>query len=194
MRRGPPTNQTPNDEVENGNFRKDLFYRLNGIRIKIPPLRERKEDIPLLVNWYLNKYVREEGKMVRGVSRDALKMLLSFDWPGNVRELVNELRRAITLVEEGGWIEPTHLSEKLTSRCDTGFLWREESSDGGHPGGHPCSDLPGLLAKLERQKILEAMQVTGGVKRRAARHLGLHEATLRGKLKKYRIGPSEWQT
>ncbi|MFQ6105273.1 MAG: sigma 54-interacting transcriptional regulator [Candidatus Glassbacteria bacterium] len=186
------TNKNLNDEVECGNFRKDLFYRLNGIRIQIPPLRERKEDIPLLVDWYLNKYVKEEGKKVRGVKRDALKMLLSFDWPGNVRELVNELRRAITLVDEGGWIGPAHLSEKITRYGDADFLWIDASGRRNRTGS-TSSDLPGFLAKLERQKILEAMKVAGGVKLRAAQHLGLHEATLRGKLKKYRIGPAEWE-
>jgi transcriptional regulator with GAF, ATPase, and Fis domain/Tfp pilus assembly protein PilF len=186
------TNKDLNEEVEEGRFRKDLFYRLNGIRIMIPPLRERKEDIPPLVEWYLEKYGREEGKRVRGVKREAIQMLLSFDWPGNVRELVNEMRRAMTLVEEDGWIGPAHLSDRLQDRFGAGPPWTGQGKKGDPEGRRP-GGLTDVMAGIERQKIVDALKATGGVKLRAARSLGLHEATLRGKMKKYRIGTSEWE-
>jgi Nif-specific regulatory protein len=184
------TNKDLNVEVDEGRFRKDLFYRLNGIRIRIPPLRERKEDIPPLVEWYLEKYGREEGKRVRGVKREAMQMLLSFDWPGNVRELVNEMRRAMTLVDDGGWITPVHLCERLRDRYAAGHSWMN-SAERNCAGGKMAGGLSDVISGIERQKIIDALKATGGVKLRAARALGLHEATLRGKIKKYGISAVE---
>lgn len=186
------TNKDLNIEVKEGRFRKDLFYRLNGIRIRIPPLRERREDIPLLVEWYLQKYGREEGKRIRGVKREVMQALLSSDWPGNVRELVNEMRRAMTLVEDGGWISVAHLSERLRECHDGGLFWRRDGK-GEDSGTGRLQGLTDVIAGIEREKIVDALKGSGGVKLRAARALGLHEATLRGKIKKYRIGSSEWE-
>ncbi len=186
------TNKTLSEEVDNDRFRNDLFYRLNGIRIRIPPLRERKEDIPLLVDWYLNRHMKEEGKWIQGIRRDAMDLLMSFDWPGNVRELVNDLRRALMLAREDGWITPANLADKFLEpgtpdRSGNGRL----SGDG--PGKSGRTDLPSIVARFERQKILDALRTCGGIKLRAARSLGVHEATLRGKIRKYRIGPTEWE-
>ena len=186
------TNKILTEEVALGTFREDLYYRLNGIRIQIPPLRKRKEDIPHLVEWYLNKYVREEGKRIRGMRRDALKMFLCFDWPGNVRELINEIHRAFTLAEEGSWICPASLSDTIKEYGKENNSWLVapgvyHDSTGIH------SDLSATVAIFERQKILDAMRANRGIKLRAAHNLGLHEATLRGKIKKYGIGRSEWE-
>src|SRR5262249_53471806 len=91
------TNQELEQGVARGSFREDLFYRLNVIQIRLPPLRERKDDIPLLAQHFLAQYARELGKPVQGLTEEAMQLLLSYSWPGNVRELENVVERAVTL-------------------------------------------------------------------------------------------------
>ncbi len=89
------TNGHPENAIKTGALREDLFYRLNVIRIMLPPLKERKEDIPLLVNHFLNKYNEKNKRIVKGVSENVMKVLLNYDWPGNVRQLENVIERAL---------------------------------------------------------------------------------------------------
>jgi Nif-specific regulatory protein len=172
------TNRDLMAEVEAGRFRADLFYRLNGIKVEIPPLRERRADIPILISHFIERYAAEEEKEIRGVTPDALNILVSHEWPGNVRELLNEIRRAVTLAEDGDAIGPYLLSERVRRR-----LYGDGDGDRDEPGGG--STLPELMASFERQRIFIALKEARWIKTRAARNLGIHEATLRGKMRRY---------
>lgn len=172
------TNRDLYKEVEGGRFREDLFYRLNGIRVEIPPLRDRRADIPLLISHFIEKFSVEEGKKISGISPEALNVLLSCDWPGNIRELLNEIRRAVTLAKEGESIG-LHL---LSDRHGLGQRAREGEED-----GDTADTLPQRTASFEKEQIRMALKEANGVKSRAARLLGIHESTLRFKMKRYRL-------
>jgi transcriptional regulator with GAF, ATPase, and Fis domain len=177
------TNKNLDEEIKAGRFRQDLFYRLDGIRIDIPPLRDRRADIPILISHFIEKYSAEEEKDVVGVTPEALNLLVSHDWPGNVRELLNEIRRAVTLAEEGEIIGPHLLSERIK----THVLGEADDSDVVDAG----STLPELMASFERQRIFMALKDARWIKTRAAKQLGIHEATLRGKMRRYGLeGPT----
>jgi len=143
------------EAVRKGDFRKDLFYRLKGIRIKLPPLRERKEDIPLLVQYFVSKYSREKGKKVRKITKEAINALMAHDWDGNVRELEREIERAIVLMEDGN-ITPVLFSFIQTKNQKT---------------------------QLTIDEVLEALKKNNWVIRKTARYLGISESTLRKRLK-----------
>lgn len=114
------TNKDIENEVKDGKFREDLFYRINVITIKLPPLRERKEDIELLVRYFIQKYSKELGKAVSDIDAEALKIMKSYHWPGNIRELQNIIERAI-LISDDGTIRPEHLPEGVKVEGD--FLY-----------------------------------------------------------------------
>jgi transcriptional regulator with GAF, ATPase, and Fis domain len=167
------TNKNLEEEIAAGRFRQDLF----------PPLRDRRADIPILISHFLEKYSAEEEKEVVGVTPEALNLLVSHDWPGNVRELLNEIRRAVTLAEEGEIIGPHLLSEKIR----THVLGEADDPDVVDAG----STLPELMASFERQRIFMALKDARWIKTRAAKQLGIHEATLRGKMRRYGLeGPA----
>ncbi len=154
--------------IKDGTFREDLFYRLNVVLIQMPPLRERKSDIPLLVEHFLEKYNARLRKNIRGISPEALDLLVRHDWPGNVRELENTLERLLVL-SRGPYLEPADLAFAGTVL---------------HPGGESS----GLSLKdLERDHILQTLQRFDGHKSEAARALGIDRKTLREKLKRYNI-------
>ncbi len=159
--------------VRSGGFRQDLFFRLNVVQIKLPPLRERKNDIPLLVHTFLEKFSDAQGK-VRTISEDAIARLLAYDWPGNVRELENAVERAVAL-GSGPILHVGDLPSNL--KYDM-------------PAPLPDKDdfLP--LEELERRAILRALRESGGDKLRAARLLGIGKTTLYRKLKQYDAQPS----
>jgi len=171
------TNRDLAEEVEAGRFREDLYYRLEGIKIEIPPLRERRADIPLLISRFIERYAFEEGKKIRGVAPDALNLLISYNWPGNVRELINEIRRAVSMVRGEEEIGVRHLSGKIKKSVLGRMKPGEETQVG--------STLPELMASFEKQRIFMALRDARWIKTRAARQLGIHEATLRGKMKRY---------
>ena len=153
-----------------GEFRDDLYYRLNVVSIEIPPLRQRREDIPLLVDQFLRRYVSEGGSKVEGVSREAMDLLIRYDYPGNVRELENLIQRAVVLARGalvGTSDLPLHVSG-LTSE--------------GMPAATSFVD---RVAEFERALIVEALAQANGVQTRAARALGMSERHLRYKLRKY---------
>ncbi len=160
------TNQDPEEAIESGSFRKDLYYRLNVIRIDLPPLRERKEDIPLLVRYFINKYNRSMQKNVRGITEQALSLLMDYHWPGNVRELENTIQHALIMTD----------SMEITIDALPKNLTRTSS---------PETDL--TLESVEKQHIKKVLSITGGRKKKAAELLGIDPATLWRKLKKYNL-------
>lgn len=171
------TNRNLEDEVSAGNFRKDLFYRLNVITIRIPPLRERRDDIPLLVRHFVRKLGFLQGKGVPRVAEDVMKALVRYDWPGNVRELENLIEQAINLAED----------EELTLKCFPKLIQEKPSPKPHHGALLPDSS----LTELERTAIAQALDRSGGRVGEAARILGIGRSTLYRKIKEYRlvVGP-----
>jgi two-component system NtrC family response regulator len=170
------TNRDLEAMVRASEFREDLFYRLNVVSIEIPPLRERREDIPHLVDHFIRHFAKETGSKVMGVSREAMDVLLKYDYPGNVRELENMIHRAMILAR-GRLISTTDLPVHL------GDLEPEKEE--------PSGSIVDRLAAFERALIVEALEKAGGVKTRAARALGISERHLRYRLNKYGIDPSD---
>ncbi len=152
--------------MEEGRFREDLFYRIHVMRLNLPPLRERKEDIPVLVDHFLDRLQRIKGKRVEGVSQEALAMLIHHPWPGNVRELENVLEVAYVLCPPGESIRPEHVRDNLVS--------------GRVPW--PALTLPLTLRDIERQAIEEALLRNRGRIVATARQLGIDKNTLRRKM------------
>jgi DNA-binding NtrC family response regulator len=159
-------------EVRDGRFRDDLFYRLNVINVRIPPLRERREDVPLLAQEFLDRLSHELGREVSGISDDALRLLMDHDWPGNVRELENAVERALVTCKSGVLVAE-----------DFAFLQRPGAVAG--PGlGLPA----GLtLQEIERQYIVATLQRTQGNIKAAADALGIDRSTLYEKIRRYEI-------
>jgi len=169
------TNQDLEAAIKRGAFRKDLFFRINVVSIKMPSLRDRKEDVPSLVQHFLGRFGNE--KTVAQVSDEALARMMSYDWPGNVRELENCIQRAVSL-GSGAFIQMQDLPSAMLYH-----LARQSSSR---------QDLTSLQA-LEQQAIRQALQATGGDRVRAAKLLGIGKTTIYRKLKEYGIdvNPSE---
>jgi Nif-specific regulatory protein len=168
------TNKTLEAEVEAGRFRQDLYYRLHVFPIRLPPLRERREDIPLLARHFLGKYVAEIKKDVAGFSQEALDQLVTYAWAGNVRELENEVQRLVITCDEGGFIQPEHLSPRI--RQVEGIVDRV-----GPRGG----TLREQLEQVERYLLRECLRDHDGNKTRAAVQLGITREGLHKKLAKY---------
>ncbi len=172
------THQDLEAKIAAGAFREDLYYRLNVVSLSIPPLRDRREDIPPLVRHFIARFARENRKAVTGVSREALDQLLKYDYPGNVRELENLIERAVVLARG-----------ELVTTDDLPFGRRPSAVDPAHvPDGG--QGLRQAVERLERRMIAEALEEAGGNRSRAAERLGFSERMLRYKLKKYRLKPS----
>ncbi len=169
------TNRDLPGEIAKGNFREDLYYRLNVIPISLPPLRERRDDIPLLAEHFLAKY-RRDGRAER-LAPESVKMLMEFEWKGNVRELENIMERACTL-SDGPVILPEHLPVEVMGETK---CMRLLSSDVPADG----MDLEGLLDDMEKDFLVKALKKTGGAKTEAAKLLGLSFPSFRHRLKKY---------
>jgi transcriptional regulator with PAS, ATPase and Fis domain len=162
-------NKDLDEEVKKGTFREDLYYRINVITIPLPPLRQRREDIPLLVSHFLSKHAQRLGKPSVKIAPDALHVLVNYEWPGNVRELENVAERAVALCE-GSIVETTDLPEKLTQvKVSTRDLEGYEMT----------------LEALEEQHIKKVFQKTAGDKVKAAQILGINLSTLYRKLARY---------
>jgi DNA-binding NtrC family response regulator len=167
------TNVNPDDAVRQGRLREDLYYRLNVFAICLPPLRERKEDLPLLVQAFLTEFNARNRKEVAAVNQAAMRLLEQYDWPGNVRELRNVIERA-TIVAPGEFIEPGHLPATVA----------------GQPAAAaPAAALtPGMkVEEAERQLIVMTLEHTGDNKTRAAEILGISLKTLHNKLNRLRL-------
>ncbi|MEW5982923.1 MAG: sigma-54 dependent transcriptional regulator [Acidobacteriota bacterium] len=165
------TNRDLQEMVRSGEFREDLFYRLNVVCVELPPLRERREDIPVLIDVFVRRFARETSVAVEGLSREAMDLLLKYDYPGNVRELENLIHRAIVLARGsvlGTSDFPIHLGALTGER-------------------RPATTFVERVAEFERALIVEALGRSGGVQTQAARLLGMSERHLRYKLKKHGI-------
>ncbi len=178
------TNRDLAAEVQRGQFREDLFYRLNVIPIHVPPLRERREDLPAFVGHFLERFAVEQGRPTPRLAPETERLLLAHDWPGNVRELANVIERAMALTPSDV-LEPAALPPALRGRA--------AAPNGSAPPGLPESgiDLQAHLDGIERALLEEALARTGGVKTEAARLLSLTFRSLRYRLAKYGIGGGE---
>ena len=160
--------------IKEGIFRDDLFYRINVLSIQVPPLRERKEDIPLLVNHFIDKFKKRLNKEIKGIRPDALKALMAFDWPGNVRELQNVIERTMVLTERSD-IHLDELPEEIrTSRPEIDDLW----------DGRTISLKANTMA-LEKTLIQRALRETNNNRTRSAKLLKISHPTLLSKMKAY---------
>jgi DNA-binding NtrC family response regulator len=175
------TNKNMVQEIAQGRFREDLYYRLNGLTIRLPPLRERATDIPALVHAFIDRCNPRMGKRVTGLSAPALRILMAYGWPGNIRQLESAIERAMLLCE-GTVIEPADLPEEL----------RSPTAQGGASGLFRLPPLPEegfSLEQFEKQLILHAMEQSQWVAAKAARRLGLSYKTLQYRLEKFQIKP-----
>jgi len=179
------TNKDLEKEIAEGRFREDLYYRISVIPIHLPPLRERREDIPLLVRAFLERFRKSMGKPVEGVDPEAMRRLEAYDWPGNVRELENTIERCVAL-EASASITLAVLPEKITGSG------RPSATLAGAPNGHPKVppeglDLDSLLRDTEKAYLLAALEATGGVGTRAAELLKMSYRSFKHCIKKYGI-------
>jgi len=173
------TNRDLEDLIEEGTFRQDLYYRLNVFPIHVPPLRERKTDIPLLADFFVEKYSNANHKNIRRISTPAIDMLMSYHWPGNVRELENCMERAVLLssdhVIHGHHLPPTLQTAEASGTAAKGTL--EET-----------------MELVERDLILDALKAARGNKAKAARSLGISERIMGLRVERYRIDPRRFRT
>ncbi|MBN2283456.1 MAG: sigma-54-dependent Fis family transcriptional regulator [Deltaproteobacteria bacterium] len=165
--------------VSEGKFREDLFYRLNVFHLHIPPLRDRKEDIPLLADYFLQRSNRPNVS----ISSLALQYLLTYHWPGNVRELENTIER-MAVMTETGVIEPGHIPPNMVSQVlqEGGLKFSAVESE-----DEPGESIDQYLSRIERNMIIDALTATAGVQSKAARLLGIKERSLWHRIKKYEI-------
>jgi Nif-specific regulatory protein len=181
------TNRDLTQLVRDGKFREDLYYRLNVVALRLPPLRERREDIPMLADFFLQRFARDAGKRLRGFSPEALSALTAYAWPGNVRELENAIERAVVLAREG-LVEREHFSLPTvvatpTSRPPESVAPAPQSAHG------PMPTVPGAtLADLERFAILSSLDACGGSTHRAAAMLDVSVRMIQYRLREYRHG------
>ncbi len=163
------TNKNLLEEVKNGHFREDLFYRLNVIPIRLPPLRNRRNDIPLLADNFLRTFAKENGKKISGFNSETMRLLLNYSWPGNVRELENSIEHAVLLAKNG----------KITASDLPVSNFNTTLTD-------PLNRMP-TLAENEKEFLKHILEKCGGNKRLAARNLAISRNTLYMKIKKYQI-------
>lgn len=178
------TNKNLESEVKAGRFREDLFYRLNVIQVHCPPLRERREDIQMLANHFLDKFSRALGVGTKKISNEALDILKRYHYPGNVRELENIMERTVAL-EPSPIILPESLPRHLVdSQRAVGVLDANKIEIDGEHG----IDLEKLVADFERTLLIKALQQTGGIKKRAAKLLHISFRSMRYRVDKYQLG------
>jgi DNA-binding NtrC family response regulator len=175
------TNSDLEDLIQERRFRQDLFYRLNVIKIELPSLRERKEDIPLLVKHFLDIYSQENNKEIEGVTPDVMEILMSYDWPGNIRELENLIERAVVLTKTK-LIARDNLPPFLLSAPDKGLALTSSSLD---------LNLKENLQAIQKKAILRALKQSNGVQKKAASLLGVKATTLNEMIKRLKIDVTE---
>jgi DNA-binding NtrC family response regulator len=172
------TNVDPVEAVKAGKLREDLFYRLNVFSLRLPPLRERKDDLPLLIQAFINEFNTRNQKSVAGVDQHAMRMIDQYGWPGNVRELRNVIERA-TILSSGAFIEPKHLPPALG----------EERPVAQQPQMALAAGI--TVEEAERRLIMMTLEHTRDNKTRAAEILGISLKTLHNKLNKLRLRPGK---
>ena len=170
------TNRNMEKEVEGKRFREDLFYRLNGFPVRVPPLRERREDIPLLAGFFLDRYAKEIGKAVAGFGQQTMELLQGYDWPGNVRELENEVQRIVIQIDPGGFATSDLLSPRI--RHVDGVVDRAQPAKG---------TLKEMMDQVEKFILIESLREHGNNKTAAARTLGITREGLHKKLRAFGI-------
>lgn len=170
------TNKDLKSLVRKGDFREDLYYRLNVIDIDVPPLRQRKEDISILANQFVENLSRIIGKKITGISEEGIKMLEEYNWPGNIRELINTIERAVNMSDNGESIIHS-FSNLLPQPTQNGIYFRT--------GGEKT--LKDLIEDMERREIIQALSSCGDKQSEAARKLGISRQNLHNKIKKYGI-------
>jgi len=170
-------NRNLEKEVEAGRFREDLYYRLKVFPLRVPALRERRDDVPLLAGFFLEKYSKEIGKPVAGFSQGAMELLMSYDWPGNVRELENEVQRLVIQADPDGFVSPDMLSPRV--RRLEGVIAQAGTAKG---------TLKEMVEQVEKYLILECLREHGNNKTSAAKTLGITREGLHKKLRQLGIG------
>jgi two-component system response regulator PilR (NtrC family) len=181
------TNRNLEEQVRSGAFREDLFYRLNVIQIKSPGLRERRDDIPLLANHFLDKYNHRLNKQIKGISSEAMDILKKYDYPGNVRELENIIERTVAL--EGG---ATILPESLPPLVTTIGGGRKLASAYDIEVTEEGLDLEKVIGQIEKEVLIKAIHKSGGIKKKAAKLLGITFRSMRYRVEKYGLsGPGD---
>ena len=183
------SNKNLRDEVINGRFREDLYHRLNVFSIYIPPLRERKEDIPELSEYFITRAVKENEKKIKGISPKALKLLASYSWPGNVRELENVIRRAVVVASSDIInvndiiLSPEPYKKELheLSNVIKDILDRVDATEIG-TSLYRC-----IVISVEKTLIKKALELTKGNQVQASEFLGITRVTLRKKIQEYNI-------
>jgi len=168
------TNRNLEKEVAEGRFREDLYYRLKVFPLRVPPLRERREDIPLIGSHFLQRFATEFGKPAGGFSQQAMELLQSYDWPGNVRELQNEIQRLVIQIDTGGFVTPDMLSPRV--RQVEGMIERVRPTKG---------TLKEMMDQVERWLLIEALREHGNNKTAAAKSLGITREGLHKKLRSF---------
>jgi Nif-specific regulatory protein len=176
------TNRNLEEEVAKGNFRQDLFYRINVFQISPPPLRERKDDIVLLASHFLEKYARKNNRPVPHITPKSMDLLCNFDWPGNVRELENEMERALTMAAGKPRISADLLSDKIRRAQPEYLLHLPENKSGS---------LKHAVINMERQMIEQALKNARGNRTQAAKALGLSRQGLLNKIAAYEVAANQ---
>jgi len=174
------TNRNLKKMVEEGKFRKDLYYRIGGFKIEIPPLRDRKDDIPLLVNHFIKKYNEKYGKNIVGITPEALEVLVRYDWPGNVRQLESIISKAIILADDGQFIEETHLDPEVKISVEEFPLEYSKAKKS-------------YTEKFMKTYLSVLLSITGGNISQAAKIAKIERQSLQKLLKKYRVDPSKYR-
>ncbi len=165
-------NRSPAESVRDGRLRQDLYFRLKTFEIEIPPLRERREDLPKLTDTFLRRFAQQLGKKTPQCTADALELLRAYQWPGNVRELQNAIEHALVL-SDGPTLEARFLPREIRN---------PELTPAALPPNAPA---PQTLEEVEKQTLIDALRKSGGNKKRAAEILGIHRPTLYAKLKRF---------
>ncbi len=188
------TNSNLREAVKAGNFREDLFYRLNVFPITVPPLRERRDDIPLLMHWFLKRFSEKHGKVITGVRERGVDALFNYDWPGNVREMENTIERAVILADDGGALDLCHLLDAGALIDSSSFFLKKNGTIGRTPeqsktgaGVPPVASGVSALAETEAQMLRMALATAQGNLSAAARLLDISRAKLAYRLRKYDI-------
>ncbi|GAW65458.1 fis family transcriptional regulator [Geoanaerobacter pelophilus] len=182
------THQNLQQMVKEGKFRSDLFFRLNVMNIALPPLRERKEDVPALIQYFIKTLNDEYGRTVEGACEDTMEYLTGYDWPGNVRELRNCIER-LMMLEKEKMLGSEHLSPEITQRSRPGNQLMRANSNNEFAGEHILLPPEGIsLEELEKLIIQLALKKSGGNQTKAAKYLKTSRDTLRYRMKKFGLG------